>query len=212
MAQNSLGEQGLRQPSVQEAATFTVCFQHALIYGIHMVTLPRPQPPQIPQACWRPRLEPGGGGTSARHALFARSLRGPGPGGRAGTWSPIHIPSCRALAALPSYPNYPGKLCQAQAAASTISHRTACPASLGTIYGVVPGQTRQRACKPPGVGWGREWRRAVEGGAGSDPCPWAGGRERGESAPPASPPGAGGPGSCWWKAAGSHLLGGRDGS
>lgn len=49
---------------------------NALIYEIHMVTQPRPQPPQIPQACWRLRLEPGGGSTLAQHTSFIHSLTG----------------------------------------------------------------------------------------------------------------------------------------
>lgn len=94
---------------------------NALIYGIHMVTLPRPQPPQIPQACWRLRLEPGG--TSARHTSFPRSLaQGPG------------APCVSRLVGLElPLQSHPGKLCQAQAAVSTVGHRTACPASPGML-------------------------------------------------------------------------------
>lgn len=47
---------------------------NALIYGIHMVTLPRLQPPQIPQGCWRLRLEPGEGGAWAQYTSFTRWL------------------------------------------------------------------------------------------------------------------------------------------
>lgn len=54
--------------------------RNALIYGIHMVTLPRPQPPQIPQACWRLRLEPEEGGSLAQHTSFIHSLAHSGLG------------------------------------------------------------------------------------------------------------------------------------
>lgn len=45
----------------------------------------------------------------------------------------------------------------------------------------------------------------MEGETGSDPCPQAGGRERGEGPLPASPPGAGVPRPCWRKVVGGHL-------
>lgn len=81
MAQNSPVSRGSASPPCERQIRLPFVSGNALIYGIHMVTLPRPQPPQIPQACWRLRLEPGGGGTSARHTLFPRSLA-QGPGAR----------------------------------------------------------------------------------------------------------------------------------
>lgn len=54
-----------------------------------MVTRPRPQSPQIPQACWRLRQEPGGGGAWARHTSFTSRLAwGRGPSGWQGPWKP----------------------------------------------------------------------------------------------------------------------------
>lgn len=155
MAQHSLGEHRLQQPMCERRINLPSVSGNALIYEIHMVTQPRPQPPQIPQACWRLRLEPGGGSTLAqtRHS-FTHGLAGdPGRGRQRGRDpESLQFPPWQASAALATLPSSSWET--VRAAVLAISHRMTCPASSRERLGSEPKQSGENLAvtMQPGAG------------------------------------------------------------